>query len=248
MHWHYSREGKTGVRAWWHFGDRACIHTEVNWWSSWCFAGVSCDDEGWTLKLALPPIAVWLIFDNCGLWLPQRKTLATWYEPPREIWLPDSRECDISFYDWTIRFHVWGKSMEWTRSDPWWVRGVSFDLRRFVLGRERCDTQIVKENIPVVIPMPEGVYRGTAKVERRTWKRPRWFARTQESVWLEIPGGGIPHAGKGENSWDCGDDGLCGIGGDTLEDAIANAVKSVLRDRRRYGMPSAEALKQAEAR
>lgn len=244
MFCHSSRE-KNGVRFWWHLGsNRACVHAEIYWWSKWCHAGVSCDDEGWTLKLAFPPIAIWLVFDNLGLWLPQRKAVASWENPPREIWLPDQRECQISFYDWTIRLNPWSKSMEWTRSDPWWVRGVSLDLRRLLLGRERCDTSIVREGIPVVVPMPEGNYNGVVKIERRTWKRPRWFARTRESAWLEIPKG-IPHAGKGENSWDCGDDGLFGIGGDSIEDAIANAVRSVMRDRKRYGSPSPQSITDA---
>jgi hypothetical protein len=59
----------------------------------------------------------------------------------------------------------------------------------------------------------------------------------RDGVKLDIPGG-IPHNGKGENSWDCGDDGLWGCGGDTVEEAIGHAVSSVLRSRRRYGHDS----------
>lgn len=244
MFWHASREGKYGVRAWWHFGHRGCIHTEISWWSHWCHLGVSSDDEGWTLHAALPPIAIWLVFDWCGLWLPQRLVDLTWETPPRQVWLPEGRTCDISFSNWTLQIVPWGKVMEWASKDPWWVHGVRIDFKNLLLGRERCDASVLQENIPVLVPMPEGVYAAVAKRERRTWKRPRWFASTRDSVWLEIPKG-IPHAGKGENSWDCGDDGLFGIGGDTLEDAIGNAVKSVLRDRKRYGHASDAAVSEA---
>lgn len=43
--------------------------------------------------------------------------------------------------------------------------------------------------------------------------------------------------GKGENSWDCGEDGLygCGSEGSSLEDAITKTVSIVLRNRRKYG-------------
>ncbi len=244
MFYHASREGKHGVRAWWHFGDRGCIHTEFYWWSHRCGLGVSSDDEGWTFHAALPPLAIWLVFDGCGLWLPKRLVDFNWETPPRQVLLPDSRQCDFSISDWTIRFVPWGRTMEWSSKDAWWVRGVRVDLKDLFFGRMRCDRAILEENIPVVIPMPEGVYQGVIRRERWTRKRSRWFGETQESVWLEIPKG-IPHAGKGENSWDCGDDGLFGIGGDNVEDAIANAVRSVLRDRRRYGHASDGAIREA---
>ena len=106
--------------------------------------------------------------------------------------------------------------------------------------------ETIKHGIPVVIPMPEGVYHGTAKIERRTWKRPLWFAFSRVSTTIDCPRG-IPFAGKGENSWDCGDDGLFGWGaeGPSIEKAIARGVESVLESRRRYGMPSQRAIDDA---
>jgi hypothetical protein len=246
MFWHASREGKHGIRAWWHFGDRSVFHTEVNWWTHFCHASISNDEEGWTLSLALPPLAIWLIFDARWLPLPQRLVHFTWETPPRSVWLPEGRECKISIHDWTIHVNPWSRTMEWAARDPWWVRGVSLDLKRLVLGRQRCDVEVLKSGIPVVVPMPEGVYHGTAKIERRTWKRPRWFAFSRVSTTIDCPKG-IPHAGKGENSWDCGDDGLFGWGaeGESLEKAIAHGVEIVLTARRRYGHASDAAVAEA---
>jgi DNA (cytosine-5)-methyltransferase 1 len=119
---------------------------------------------------------------------------------------------------------------EWRAVDPWWIRGVSIDLAL----------------VPCEVPMPEGKYPAVAKVERCTWKRPRWFGRTEIRAWLDIPKG-IPHAGKGENSWDCGDDGLFGIGGASIDDAIENARRSVLRSRERYGNASDDTMREALA-
>lgn len=47
----------------------------------------------------------------------------------------------------------------------------------------------------------------------------------------------VPFPGKGENSWDCGEDAIMGAGADepTPEAAVASVVKSALRNRRRYG-------------
>lgn len=69
-----------------------------------------------------------------------------------------------------------------------------------------------------------------------TWKRARWFTHKNVRASVDIPAG-IPHPGKGENSWDCGEDRTYGLTtkADTVEKAIAAVVESSLRDRRRYG-------------
>lgn len=241
MFMHSSREPH-GIRWWWHIGNRSCVHIEFYWWSSHFGLTVGPDDDGWNLSARVPPFALYLSLEGVRLWQPQRKVIATW-DHDREIWLPDRREFEITVSDWRVRLELWGRWGEWRAADPWWIRGVSVDLRDLVLGKTRYSTEELAL-VPCEVPMPEGSYPAVAKIERATWKRPRWFATTRQSAWLEIPKG-IPHAGKGENSWDCGDDGLFGIGGDTIEKAIGNAVASVLRDRRRYGHASEAAMREA---
>lgn len=113
-----------------------------------------------------------------------------------------------------------------------------------IIGRTKCDTEVTAEG-ECHIPMPEGNYVGKWKKEQRTWRHitrrgrlwDRIFGVTiRTSVDLDIEGG-IPVEGKGENSWDCGMDGIFGVSGNTVEDAIANAVRACLRDRQRYGGP-----------
>ena len=133
--------------------------------------------------------------------------------------------------------------MEWSRRDPWWIRGLSFDVRRFVLGGRIYWTEELAL-VPVVVPMPEGDYHAVAKVQRVTRGFARWFKHTGQEVTLDIPGG-IPFAGKGENSWDCGDDGLFGIGGDSIDHVIRRAQESVTESRRRYGHASPQAIQDA---
>ena len=113
-----------------------------------------------------------------------------------------------------------------------------------ILGRNRSE-KIVHGDGSCEIPMPEGVYLATWTDEEHITRYTRWPGTWLDAVrgprrhrWVnvDIPGC-IPVEGKGENSWDCGMDGVCGTSGATLEDAIGNAVRSALRDRKRYGGP-----------
>lgn len=129
-----------------------------------------------------------------------------------------------------------------SRDDPWW-RSWSI-TRTTILGRRSMET-IDGETGTTVVPLPEGAYPAT-------WKRREYVSRyvrfpgtlrdringprRHHTISLDIEGG-IPVEGKGENSWDCGMDGVFGTSGATVEDSVANAVRAVLRDRKRYGGP-----------
>jgi hypothetical protein len=90
--------------------------------------------------------------------------------------------------------------------------------------------------------MPEGCYAAKMKKTRSVWKRPRlpWnsFDRLDADIRIE---GGIPFQGKGENDYDCGDDGLWGTGctGHNEAHAVAVVVESVLNSRKKYGTTGA---------
>ena len=84
---------------------------------------------------------------------------------------------------------------------------------------------------------PEGTYQAHAVLEELVWSRPRWFKERMTRVDFEIPNG-IPHAGKGENSWDCGDDATFGMStGEckSIPEGIGKLVGSCLQTRIRYG-------------
>lgn len=128
------------------------------------------------------------------------------------------------------------------RSDAWW-REQSITANTF-FGLNASE-KVEGDPVPVSVPMPEGSYPAVAKKATYTTRytgrlgrvRDLVFGPRSHSSWrLDIPGG-IPVEGKGENSWDCGMDGIFGTGGKSPEDAIGNAVRSVLRDRKRYGGP-----------
>lgn len=52
-----------------------------------------------------------------------------------------------------------------------------------------------------------------------------------------LDGEQIPVPGKGENSWDCGEDATYAFScmADSVEDGIASLVRSILVRRRKYG-------------
>lgn len=187
----------------------------------------------------------WSLFHNSRLWQasvgwPHFSVYLGWFAFSL-IRSNDDRferpEFSVCFGHGGVSFeHPWVRLDEWRARDPWWRKRIRLELVDWVLGRSRCTTE--EEPLgDVVIPMPEGCYPAKATRETRTWRRRFGITKTRESVWLDIDGC-IPYSGKGENSWDCGDDGLCGIGGDTLEKAIGNAVASALKSRRRYGLDS----------
>lgn len=137
------------------------------------------------------------------------------------------------------------KRHEWSAS--WWQ----------LWGRTRSTT-VALESGACLIPMPEGCYPAIWTHERTSISHIRWPGtwrdiarpRIRENFRLDVPGG-IPHWGKGENSWDCGMDGLFGVGGKSIEEAIGNAVRWSLRDRNRNGgphdLPHPMTLNEAEA-
>lgn len=135
-------------------------------------------------------------------------------------------------------FHIglWEKSNEWNSRDPWYRKGKTVDWADLFWGRRKHTLEELGTK-EIIIPMPEGCYKATMTLERRTWKRPRWpWPLIRHCSGIDIPSG-IPFAGKGENAWDCGDDGLYGTGCNSHNesDAVATVVKSVLESRRRYG-------------
>lgn len=85
--------------------------------------------------------------------------------------------------------------------------------------------------------MPEAFYPVAVTLTEDSWKRPRWPWPTvvrRATVECLRP---IPKPGKGENSWDCGEDGTYSMTcpASTVEEALAALKASVMRDRERYG-------------
>ena len=203
-------------RAWLHLTGRLKLYWSWNFWTSFCHVRVDSgrSDNDWTLALAFPPVAFWVGIEGLPRWM-----------------VTDAdRVTGVSIHDWTLWIELWTDRWGWKRGDRKW----SFNFRDFILGKPTYADETFSTR-EVVIPMPEGTYLATLRMYEGRWARPRWFTKRISLASVDIPGG-IPHAGKGENSWDCGEDATYGLSCQATapEEAIGKTVESVLRDRRRY--------------
>lgn len=147
------------------------------------------------------------------------------------------RDFGVRFFDGAVWWNFGSDDYGWTGQRPKWKDGswrpLGFNMR--------TSDPVVVETREVLIPMPERSYRGTATVTEAYWgyaKLPRRFHEKRRSVEIEMhPGEQVGVPGKGENSWDCGDDAIFSRSGpsESIEDAIGGFVASALRTRRKYG-------------
>jgi hypothetical protein len=148
----------------------------------------------------------------------------------RELRVALSRE------DHAVTWNFWLENSSWYSDDPKWRRGRWSPVDA-LLGQQQYSNEVLSTH-DVVIPMPEKAYPATVTLQRATWRRTRFpfLAKSIDRANIDVPGG-IPHEGKGENAWDCGEDATysmtCPAGG--LAEAIGKMVESVTRDRLRYG-------------
>lgn len=148
-------------------------------------------------------------------------------------------EWGLSIHDGSLFWDMGGEWGHWSRADPWYKHG-SINFLDTVFGRTQHHERVVKTT-ETEVPMKEGKYPCVVTLKDEWWTRKRtgqivWHRRNGAHVEVQAKGG-IPFPGKGENSWDCGMDGLCSshCSATTTEEAVASVVESVLKSRRRHG-------------
>lgn len=242
--------GRTGSpirhgRAWLHAGRRR--EARIEWVLGkldFSLAVAFSGDEDIHGHVCLPLVALyWGLESPLASWVARRLSYSHTSRTYKDkagapMVFYDETRCGVSIHDWTIRLQPWTLDMEWNSKDPWWKRGVSLNIPDFLLGSPK-HTQRVLEKLPVLVPMPERAYAGTCKVIERAWKRSRWpFPTRLITTSIDMnEGEQIPFPGKGENSWDCGEDAIYGFStpARTPEEAVGKLVASVLESRRRHG-------------
>ncbi len=246
LHWQNLNEDHIGRakgppwhgRAWLHVRNE-CFALEWNLRSRSCGVGFSTDRGGestWAWKAAFPPVALY------GHMEPRKgrllRRLADWISAKSSdmgsSWSGSRTGIDV--FDNAIWWKVFADDSGWCGQRPRWRDGSWRPLDTF-LGREVYASHELGRH-DVLVPMPERAYRGTVILSEDTWKRPHWVTRRRYGAHVEMQEP-IPIPGKGENSWDCGDDAIHGLSttAETVEDAVAAVVRSALRDRRRHGGP-----------
>lgn len=219
-HKHIDREDGT-YRRWWDFGRHFGARIEFCWKShSYHFDPIKYDTEdGWGFSLAFRPVALYVHI-----------------KLPRPFRLRDDRELGFSFHGGALWWDLWVDPMGGYPCPQGKWRDSCFHFDDFFLGKSKCTREVLEER-DVLVPMPEKAYPAHAKLMRYTWTRPRWFSKSIKRVEIDIPDG-IPHEGKGENSWDCGHDatfsmttGEC----NSIPEGVGKLVGSCLKDRVKYG-------------
>jgi hypothetical protein len=187
-----------------------------------------------TGHVCIPPFGFWLSIESdwahaIHSWISDRNK-----EPGRQYGPSHFEIIGFRIHDDTVWFDLWHDADCWSSKDAKWKR-IHVNVPDFLFGRHKHAERTLEEH-DVLIPMPEGGYPAHVKVSQATWKRPRWpkpIIRTTYNIEMKIP---IPHQGKGENSWDCGEDAAYGFSccADSLEHAISKLTMSVLNDRKKY--------------
>lgn len=249
FHWQNLNQRKNGSmgtgwragRAWFRpFGyedvRNRCISFE---WSlaqkSW--AGVTCSlfagDLNRDVKFAI------------GFWWASFYFALKGFLPERLGWPRHSWEHETGFQIWPAFGCVSGPSfyigLHYAGSDCWdcggWKGGrwVWYPLD-FLLGEHQfSERELLTES--AVVRMPEREYPVTVRLTEAIWKRPRslWPLRINRAH-IECESG-IPIPGKGENSWDCGDDATYSLTcpAATVEDAVESLRVIIVERRARYG-------------
>lgn len=193
---------------------------------------------------------IYLTFPLPSWMLEQKKCIATW-DNNREFYLVQGRKYGFYFYEWAFVWHFHSKVNESSSKDPWWM-SIYFHIDEFFLGKkERVQRKWnERENIYFSIDGQE------FKINHIKWTSCNWFRTyipysiyNRELFYVDIEIKKPPvFSGKGENSWDCGDDGIYGIHrvwngpkptykviGEITEIATKMYFDSVMESVRRYG-------------
>jgi len=223
-------------RAWLHLLDNQAgrrgitIHPSWHLWSRFCHAYLRFDhhDADLSVSVAVPPVAFWLDIEGV---LPRKFKQYGW-----------GRVTGVSLFDWNLRLEVWADDSCWNSKDRWWQsRTWRLDIVDTIFGRCTHSDRDLDET-EVTISMPEGHYPATVRRFESTWKRPRWPWPWHRAVRSEVKPTemAIPVPGKGENSWDCGEDARYGSTSpaDTVAKAIGNFVEGIWHDRLRRAGPA----------
>ncbi|HMJ16608.1 MAG TPA: hypothetical protein VK524_34575 [Polyangiaceae bacterium] len=218
--------------------EQSCTF-EVHVPSSSCRLSFRCEGLGgeraMSASLCLPPVALYVSLDTPMLQKLSARLIPLLPDPAASKY--GDRELSLAIHDNALWWRIWTDSGCWSRARPAWRDGCWHPLGHYKL---RGEFEVLEQR-EVLVPMPERSYRGTAKVLRSRWgfeKLPHAFDKVLTHASVDMhEGEQIPHPGKGENSYDCGEDATFGTHGPgrTVEDGVGSLVASVLRSRYRHG-------------
>ncbi len=107
--------------------------------------------------------------------------------------------------EYAVRVRRW----RWTRGHlPWNCLGWQWtlDVQDWLIGARQYElSEPLHSAADTYVHMPEGDYPCSITTKKVRWNRRWWNGPWMYRTAVEVPGG-VPHPGKGESAWDCGDD------------------------------------------
>lgn len=152
-------------------------------------------------------------------------------------WFPRQKVISFDINNWSLHWKIWKDGDGWDSRTPRWRDGW-FNIPDLFLGRaEYSSTEVERKKCKVCFP--EGCYEVDIAIKEDCWSRTRFPRKTvMKRAHMDVlTAGGIPIPGKGENSWDCGDDATMGLTcpSSSIAEAIGELTESVLSTRLRRG-------------
>ncbi len=232
-------------RKFWYFKNSKSIHIELAGWKQnpSIYLQVDGDERELIFHISLF-IGIWIIFSRFlpNKWYPT-------YETKTYGDLPTEKEISFRIHGGSFWWTLWKDDDEGFHKS--WRKGA-FHYKDFIIGKTDCSHKEINYE-DYVLPYYEGNY-GVRVIESRwTWKMRRrffWFLDIKNALRYEVKAGyqdggvfiekPIPKEGKGENSWDCGEDATysCSFGINKLKskrDAALEFWKSTMKERIRHG-------------
>ena len=213
--------------------------------------GNACDfSESSQIGIGLFFFTAYFTFYLPSFMYPKVKRVATW-DNNKVYYAIDAREYGFYFYEWALVWKFHANPDCSSRTDPWWMHQY-IHLDELVFGRRERLEDKVTEIGDIYFKLGSKEF----KIDSIEWKRNRSFRQfipyiLYHKTWysLELKINNPPqYSGKGENDWDCGDDGTYGLycgwdgpvpGWDNRQDlarlATDKYVAGVLKDAKRYG-------------
>lgn len=214
------------------------------------------NDSSSMVTIGLFFFTAYISFNLPRHWYFQKRCLATW-DNNKEFYLVQGRRYGFYFYDWAFVWHFHAKAHESSSKDPWWMHQY-IHLDELVFGK----VEMLKAEICSIEDIHFKIGEKEFVMDSIEWIRYTRFRRFipyslyhRKSIGVDMKIEDPPkRAGKGENSWDCDDDGSYGLHRSwphetpnylknrdiAAKQAVDIYVSSLFSDLKRYGGSDAE--------
>lgn len=98
----------------------------------------------------------------------------------------ESRVTEVAISDRTLRTKLWAKRNEWSKTDPWWMRGsFRVDPRDIILGEVRNSWEDVGDPVTGTVRMPEGDEHDV-QLTLQKWTTARSKHPFRKKIWWRV--------------------------------------------------------------